>query len=156
MKNLLLFFALSLAIISCKKEGCTYSDANNYDPQAEKDDGSCDYTDPTPPVLDPREEFTGSYLVKDSAFINGSFSEVQNYTLLVSYENTVSDTLFFKNLWNDGASYIMILSGNSFTMPSQQVSGPYYASGSGTIQNENIEYTTSGDAYLNIGEGQKQ
>ncbi|MFK8043913.1 MAG: hypothetical protein AB8B72_00355 [Crocinitomicaceae bacterium] len=155
MKNILFLFAITLAIISCKQEGCTYADANNYDPAAEKDDGSCDYTDLTPEP-DPREVYTGSYLVKDSAFLDNSFYEIQDYTLLVTYENTISDTLYFKNLWNDGATYLVVLTGNSFSMPSQQVSGPYYASGSGSIINGAIEYTTSGDVYLNKGKGEKQ
>ena len=42
-------FALAsgLALASCKKEkGCTDSAATNYSATAEKDDGSCDYSDP--------------------------------------------------------------------------------------------------------------
>jgi len=44
MRNILLILALtSVAFMapSCKKEGCTNSGACNYDPDAEKDDGSC-------------------------------------------------------------------------------------------------------------------
>jgi hypothetical protein len=38
---LLMICSLTLALPSCKKEGCTNSGACNYDPDAEKDDGSC-------------------------------------------------------------------------------------------------------------------
>jgi hypothetical protein len=44
MKHLLVILALtSVAFMapSCKKEGCTNSSACNYDPDAEKDDGTC-------------------------------------------------------------------------------------------------------------------
>ena len=33
-----------LTFDSCKKEGCTNADADNYDSSAKKDDGSCTYT----------------------------------------------------------------------------------------------------------------
>ena len=35
--------AIALAFTSCKKEGCTDPSATNYDPDAKKDDGSCEY-----------------------------------------------------------------------------------------------------------------
>jgi hypothetical protein len=148
------FLLFSSAITTaCKKEGCTYPAANNFDPLAKKDDGSCDYTNLTPDV---RTKYVGSYLVMDSAFLDGAFYEIQNYSLQIEFGNTISDTLFFNNMWNDGATYMVILSGNSFSMPSQQVSGPYYASGSGSIIDGQLTYTTSGDVYLNKGTGQKQ
>ena len=55
-KNLLLITAITIGLgsilTSCskKKEGCTDSTAENYNPDAEKDDGSCTYaTTPTTP-----------------------------------------------------------------------------------------------------------
>ncbi len=38
---------VSLATAACRKKGCTDSDADNYDPSAKKDDGSCYFTGPT-------------------------------------------------------------------------------------------------------------
>ena len=45
MKKLIyLFLAVSLVFTACKKEeGCTDSIATNYNPDAEIDDGSCEY-----------------------------------------------------------------------------------------------------------------
>jgi hypothetical protein len=44
MKNLLfIILALGLAVSSCKKKGCTDATALNYDANAKKDDGSCNY-----------------------------------------------------------------------------------------------------------------
>lgn len=39
-----LTFALSLLFTSCAKQGCTDSDADNYDPKAKAEDYSCHYT----------------------------------------------------------------------------------------------------------------
>lgn len=45
VKNILLIVTCisTLTITSCKKEGCTDSNAMNYNSEAEKDDGSCTY-----------------------------------------------------------------------------------------------------------------
>jgi hypothetical protein len=45
--SLLLVASLSIGIVSCKKEGCTDPEANNFSEKAKKDDGSCTY-DATP------------------------------------------------------------------------------------------------------------
>lgn len=42
MKKFALILLVSLCFCSCKK-GCTYPNANNYDPDASRDDGSCEY-----------------------------------------------------------------------------------------------------------------
>jgi hypothetical protein len=43
MKKLIGFMFISLLIIGCKEEGCTDSSAINYNTDAKKDDGSCEY-----------------------------------------------------------------------------------------------------------------
>ncbi len=136
--------------IQCKKEGCIDAEAINYDADAKKDDGSCIYPDP-----DPREPYLGNYTVTDSAFLFGDFSEEVTYTLTVATNNTTGDTIYLNNLWNDGIGYYAILSGDSFLIPSQEVSGPYFVSGSGDIVGNDITYETSGDVYENRGIGQK-
>ena len=37
-------------LISCQKNGCTDPTATNYDPNADNNDGSCQYSSPTPPT----------------------------------------------------------------------------------------------------------
>lgn len=146
-------FITMLIITGCKKEGCTDSNATNYNSEAKKNDGSCIYPEPDP---DPREPFLGNYLVTDSMWLSGSFYQVETYTLQVTTGGTLSDTIYLNNLWNDGAGYIAIMAGSNFSIPSQQVSGPYYASGNGNFNSNVITYQTSGDVYLNKGTGPKQ
>ena len=152
-RKILIGLGLVVLLISCKKEGCIDPTAINYDANADVDNGTCTYPEPEP---DPRDQFTGNYWVTDSLWIFSSFDHVDNYSLLISTGGTVSDTLYLNNLWGDGANYLAILSGSNFSIPSQQVSGPYWASGSGNFSNGIISYETSGDAYINRGSGPKQ
>lgn len=142
---------LACSALSCKKEGCTDVTATNYDAEAKKDDGSCIFPEP-----DPRDPYLGNYLVTDTLFMFGSFSEANTYTLQVTTGGTSGDTIYLNNLWNDGSNYFAILAGSNFSIPSQQVSGPYYASGSGNFTGNIITYETSGDVYINEGSGPKQ
>lgn len=154
MKTKVLISAACIAMLliaGCKKEGCTDPAATNYDSKAKKNDGSCIYPEP-----DPREPYLGNYLVLDSMWLGGSFYQEEMYTLQVKTGSTKSDTIYLNNLWNNGAGYIAIMTGSNFSIPSQQVSGPYYVSGSGNFNNNVITYQTSGDVYVNIGTGPKQ
>lgn len=150
MLGVLLF---QITMVSCKREGCTDSSATNYDEKAKKNDGSCIYPTPEP---DPRDPYLGNYLVKDSVFLNSTFSQEKNYTLQVTTGGTISDTIYLNNLWDSGNNFIGVISGSNFSIPSQQVSGPYYATGSGSFTSNVISYQTSGDVYLNKGTGPKQ
>lgn len=150
-KKLLVIAGLALLLSSCKKEGCTDENATNYDINAEVDDGSCILPEP-----DVRDPYLGNYWVTDSLWIFESFNTEENYTLNISTGGTVSDTIYLNNLWNDGANYFAILSGSNFSIPSQEVSGPYWASGSGNFSGDVIKYETSGDAYINRGSGSKE
>lgn len=152
-KVFILIFILAGSLISCKKEGCTDSSAVNYDADAKKDNGTCVFPEPEP---DPRDPYLGDYLVTDTLYMFGSFYEAVTYTLNVSTGGTSSDTIYLNNLWNDGDNYYAIMTDSSFSMPSQQVSGPYYTSGQGDFNSEVITYETSGDVYVNKGVGPKQ
>lgn len=150
---LLIGIILTGLFISCKKEGCTNSASTNYDAKAKKDDGSCIFPEPEP---DPRDPYLGNYWVTDTLYMFGSFSEAVTYALQVTTGGTSEDTIYLNNLWNDGSNYIAIMAGSNFSIPSQQVSGPYYASGSGNFTSNVITYETSGDVYVHEGTGPKQ
>lgn len=154
MKTKILISAAFLVLIgmaSCNKKGCTDPAATNYDSKAKKDDGSCILPPP-----DPRAQYLDSYQVVDSLYMFGNFSERQVYTLLVTTGGTASDTIYLNNLWNGGSNFMALMAGSSFSIPSQQVSGPYYATGNGNFSGNTITYQTSGDVYVNEGEGTKQ
>lgn len=144
-------------ILSCKQEGCTDPLALNYNPEADIDDCSCIYPiEDTTSDPDIRDPYIGDYIVRDSLFMMGDFSEVKVYTLSIDYGTTISDTIFLRNFWGNGEDYFAILTDSSFSFPSQQVSGPYYAEGNGDFSNGTIIYETSGDVYINRGEGSKE
>ncbi len=71
--------------------------ATNYNGEAKKEDGPCKY--PLPPE-DSRDKYLGNYLVTDSLFLFGSFSEVKSYSLQITKGNTIKDTIILNNLCN--------------------------------------------------------
>lgn len=156
-RNILIsiWLLIAFSITGCKREGCTDPAATNYDSDAKEDDQSCIYPEPDVST-DPRDPYLGTYLVTDSLYIFDSFTEEVVYVLQVTTGGTSQDTLYFNNLWNDGESFLALIAGSNFSIPSQQVSGPYYASGSGNFTDDVITYQTSGDAYINTGVGPKQ
>jgi hypothetical protein len=114
---------------------------------------------PTPsPPADPRAAYTGNWLVRDSLWLGGMpyNPPFVDYVLNISTGGTVSDTLYFNNLWNDGAAYYALLAGVFFSFPSQNVSGPYDMSGNGSFTGTQLFYQTTGDVYLHRGHGEKQ
>lgn len=114
-------------------------------------------TAPTPsPAPDARTPFLGNWNVTDSLWIDGSLAEVRTYVLPITTGGTAADTLLFNNLWNDGAAYRALMSGDSFAFPSQQVSGPYFMSGNGVRNGTQLFYQTSGDLFVHRGHGLKQ
>ena len=93
MKNRLINMLVVISLTSCKKEGCTDPQATNYSAEATEDDGSCIL--PTP---DPRDAYVGTYLVTDSLYLFGTFSETVTYTLQVTTGGTSQDTIYLNNL----------------------------------------------------------
>jgi hypothetical protein len=146
-RRILILIGIVVFSTSCKKEGCTDVNALNYNTEAKKDDGSCQY------ATDPRDAYIGNYLVTDSLFMFGDFSERKIYTLQVTTGGTKKDTIYLNNLSNSGKNFIAIMVGSSFSIPSQQVSEPYYLDGNGNFNGNSVSYQTSGDVYMNKGEG---
>lgn len=54
----LITFVLALAIAGCQREGCTDPKATNYDPDANKDNGTCVYAEPEPTPVEPTKVIT--------------------------------------------------------------------------------------------------
>lgn len=84
----------SLVLVSCKKEGCTYEAATNYDSEADKDDGSCVY--PTTTIDDGGEVVTEEF----SATVDGS---------------AFNPTSYSANLNNQAGSYMISASNSDFS-----------------------------------------
>jgi len=151
----LLILLVAVNFIACEEQkGCTDPLALNFNPDVTINDGSCVYN--LLPVIDSREKYLGNYMVRDSLYTSGSLTSVTDYTLSIITDSTVSDTLFLINLWGDNSTYIALMSNDNFTIPSQQVSGPYYTTGYGQIVDGVIDYRTSGDSYTHRGLGRKQ
>jgi len=97
----MLVASLALGLVvgtsSCKKEGCTDPTANNYDSDADDDDGSCTY-DPT--VTTDFGELSGSNGLAD---LDGYSSSNSTLTLLGTEEYSFSGILYV----NDGQTLVV-------------------------------------------------
>jgi len=147
---------LSLLFSSCsQKEGCRDINATNYDKEAEKDCNNCCLYEEV--VIDARDAFLGAYTITDTSYVFGNIDEIKTYVLTITKNGDQESDIFLSNLINSGANYEATLNVNDgiFSIPSQQVSGPYLLSGSGMLSNDKISYQTSGDVYINKGAGSK-
>ena len=69
-KTVLVLTVAMVAFTSCKKKGCVDPTATNYNEEAKKDDGSCEYADPEPvfSISDPTGNAT--FALNDTVHIN--------------------------------------------------------------------------------------
>lgn len=123
-----------------------------------KDDDTTPASTTPPTNTDPRTAHVGTYLTTDSLWLDGQLYNPPfvTYVLSITTGGTSSDTLYFNNLFNDGANYYALYTNNFFSFPSQNVSGPYNLTGSGTFDGTTVHYQTSGDVYVHHGHGEKQ
>ncbi len=84
---LLLAFGSTTMTSSCKKKGCTYEDAQNYNSEAGKDDGSCTFAS---------TEFIGTYALSSDCY----YSDESTYSLEVTSGPTPNEVVL-KNLNNE-------------------------------------------------------
>ncbi len=130
---LIVGICVSGLFVSCeKKPGCTDSRAENYDPDARKEDESC---------IMPREKFLGNYVATS---ICSSTPTLQYETEVIAANDNLTD-IFIKNLGGIiNAPVRGIVSGNTITIPEQNAEAiGRYVSGSGLILGNiiNITYT---------------
>lgn len=128
-KNLFILIVLFGAIIfsSCsKKEGCTDPSAENYDPNAEKDNGTCVYKTPTPPTATSgsvtftfAHHFAGT-TVTSADFNAFNYVNANNDTLSISkLKYLISDIRFYKSngdsLVIEGHHFVDLTTSSSLT-----------------------------------------
>ncbi len=128
-------------VVGCKRDGYVKNKKNRF--KAKKYNDTCIFPKP-----EPRDFFLGRYQVVDSLFVGGQFKSKTNYTLLITNNYTVSDTIYLNNLWGNDESCLAIVVDSNFNIPSQQVNGKGYISGSGRLGLNIVTYEISGDVYL--------
>ncbi|MFK8043912.1 MAG: hypothetical protein AB8B72_00350 [Crocinitomicaceae bacterium] len=122
MKYILLLVVFCAIFSSCKKEGCTKSQALNYDSKADEDDGSCLIM------------HTGIYFVKDSIFYNNEFFKYQVFDLKVEFLST-EDSVVLRNIPGVSITRDLIATKTETTLsiPLQPFDQNANAEGSGTF-----------------------
>jgi hypothetical protein len=134
------FLFTCLALSSCDRDGCTDSNANNYDDKYENDDGSCRYdSDP----------FPGRWEAHDSILTIGEYvaDDVRTLDIRVVTANQSKVKFFWRN--PDG-SYSDTLEANAkpnvLSIPEQSFADSLTIKGNFTVKSQNTlktEYTLS-------------
>jgi len=138
MKKILLLTILSASLFtSCTKEGCIDSDAINYDIEAKKDDGSCEYKDL-------------SYcndLILTAVFID---AQTPGYVSEIQAVNGTSNALHFTGIINSTYPITIDITNISINdIGSYNLSNYPKASIRLTNTQDNITYTTNHIAVFN-------
>ncbi|MCG8578191.1 MAG: hypothetical protein MI810_25150 [Flavobacteriales bacterium] len=117
---LLVFAILSISLYGCKKKGCTYELAVNYDENAKKDDGSCVFKS---------SDFLGTYSVTGQC----DFDEEPNYNIEIVAGPT-PDQVVINNINNDNVGVLANIENGQLSF-SEDKGGLTYE-GTGYIAND--------------------
>lgn len=93
---------------SCKKEGCTNPNSENYDSSAKSDDGSCIY---------PNEKFVGTYVVNENYASSACGSGSSSYAITITGGSTYNQVVISN--FADGLNVTGTVAGTSLTIPTQ-------------------------------------
>jgi hypothetical protein len=136
MKTFPIFFALFLGIVlvavpSCKKdvEGCTDPDAENYNAEANIDNGGCTYA---------RDKFLGAYNVNENC-TSGTFS----YAISVIASTTETNGIVISNFGDYGVNIRATVTGANLAINDTQAGITFSGSGSIAGNTLTIIYTAS-------------
>lgn len=132
----LALFIGALTLTSCKKEGCTDKDATNYNSEADKDDGSCEYPDPEPTPSEP-------FMAK----IDGTeFVEVDITTSVSTWTQTLSITAT-----NASGQYVRVSVPENISVGTYSFGDPFQGTRAGYFNDGNSTYAADqGTGTLNI------
>ena len=110
-KSLIIFLSATATFaISCKKKGCTDYTANNYQAEAEKDDGTCEYTTEGEVTLNFSHNFDGT-AVSSADFDQLNYTNANGEIMSITkMQYLISDVRFYKSngdsVYFDGYHFI--------------------------------------------------
>lgn len=107
--NLLLFISI-LAFSSCKKEGCTDTEATNYNPDAKRDDGTCRFA---------VDDFVGIYNISENFTTETCGNGSDSYLMYINYYGNSKSQVTINNLAGGIDNVLANINGNSLTIPTQ-------------------------------------
>jgi len=123
--------AASTTMLSCKKKGCTDSTADNYSSEAEKDDGTCEYTTEGNVTLNFSQNFDGT-AVTSAEFDQLNYTNANGEVIAVTkMQYSISDVRFYKtngdSVFFDGYHLIDMedAASLSYALPSSADVGAY-------------------------------
>lgn len=138
LKNSLLIFSLLAILVcfqSCESEGCTDPNGENYDPEAEVDDGTCTFA---------RTKFIGTYGAGESC----GGGDAVSFVVVIEASPTATNEIEITDQ-RANITVIGIVSGNSFTIDDTflddgvtvNMKGDGTYSVSGDDEEINVDYT---------------
>tara|TARA_Y100000385_G_C12936479_1_gene569076 strand:+ start:81 stop:539 length:459 start_codon:yes stop_codon:yes gene_type:complete len=135
----------TILLVNCKKEYCTDENALNFDPKANINDFSCTFAG---------DPYIGTYEITDTLYMP-MLSEISTVYQKVTIIGTNSDTLYLADYRNTDFDLVLIMDGDAFEVPEQEIWSSQVISGNGMFQNDSLFYLIGGTDYDNRGNGAK-